>query len=390
MTVTDRPTYPHVRVEGGPRERGRAYGHQARSRVERSVEAYREVFRHLAGWDWAEVRDCARTYEEPIRAFGPAYLEEVRRIAEGAGLDPLDVLAINVRTEIMYAAAARDAAVARRVGECTAFALLPAPGSDQSLVVGQNWDWLPHAFDTVVVLEADRDDGPNFVTAVEAGLLSKAGMNAHGLALATNALASEDDKGEPGVPYHVLLRAILDCDSVTAAFTTLQRARRSSSANYLVGHQDGSCLDVEAAPGDYSWLFLPDPHTGAYLHTNHFLASRFDGFDVSLFAMPDSPARLNRIRSGVDRLGPAATREAVTAVLADHAGYPNSICCHPVESDPAPEQGATVVSLVMEPASRSMWLADGPPCTTPCRHLDYRDLLADPLGAPTPEETLVP
>src|SRR6266446_10660130 len=71
--------------------------------------------------------------------------------------------------------------------------------------------WLLHAAQTLVVLEARPDDGPDFVTVVEAGLLAKAGLNAAGLGLVTNALVTDADVGEPGLPYHVLLRAILDC-----------------------------------------------------------------------------------------------------------------------------------------------------------------------------------
>ena len=40
--------FPHVRVTGDPLGRGRAYGEQARSRIARSLEAYREVFRAYA------------------------------------------------------------------------------------------------------------------------------------------------------------------------------------------------------------------------------------------------------------------------------------------------------------------------------------------------------
>ena len=79
-------TFPHVRVEGGPRERGRSYGEQARDRVRRSIEAYREVFSAYAGWDWPTVIDHARAYEAPIERFDPVYLEEMRGIAEGAGV----------------------------------------------------------------------------------------------------------------------------------------------------------------------------------------------------------------------------------------------------------------------------------------------------------------
>ncbi len=92
----------------------------------RSTAAYREVFAHYAGWDWATVRREADRFEKPIAAFRPAYLDEIRGIAEGAGLDAGDVLAINVRTEVMFAAKARQAAGQLRAPDgCTAFAVVP-------------------------------------------------------------------------------------------------------------------------------------------------------------------------------------------------------------------------------------------------------------------------
>ena len=68
------------------------------------------------------------------RQFRPAYLEEMRGIADGAGLDLTDVLAINVRTEVMYSAKARHAPRAvpsaeAPPAECSAFACVPAPAS---------------------------------------------------------------------------------------------------------------------------------------------------------------------------------------------------------------------------------------------------------------------
>ena len=112
--------YPHVRVEGGPRERGRQYGEQARDRVRISLEAYAEVFGHYAGWDWKKVTAEARLYEPAIAAYDQRYLEEVRGIAEGAGVPYEDVLALNVRTEVMFAAKARQAVEAARPHECSA------------------------------------------------------------------------------------------------------------------------------------------------------------------------------------------------------------------------------------------------------------------------------
>ena len=111
---------PRVRVEGTSYERGRQYGAQARDRVRRSVQAYRQVFAHYAGWDWPAVRRAAAAFQAPVAGFRPAYLEEMRGIADGAGLDLADVLAINVRTEVMYAAKARQAPLAGRAARAPA------------------------------------------------------------------------------------------------------------------------------------------------------------------------------------------------------------------------------------------------------------------------------
>ena len=110
-----------------------------------------------------------------------------------------------------------------------------------------------------MVLEARQDEGPDFVTVVEAGLLAKTGMNSSGLGLVTNALVTAADTGTPGIPYHLALRAILDCETVSDALAALQSGERSSAANYLIAHRDGSVVNVEAAPGDFSQLYLLFP-----------------------------------------------------------------------------------------------------------------------------------
>jgi len=381
MARAETAQYPHVRVAGTAEQRGRQYGEQAAARVRRSVSAYRQVFAHVANWDWAKVRAEAARFEAPIAAFGPRYLAEMRGLAEGAGLDFLDVLAINVRTEVMYAAKARQAAAAGRPGECSAFAVAPPPGGGPALI-GQNWDWVPHVTDTVVVLEAQQDDGPDFVTVVEAGLLAKTGMNSSGLGLVTNALVTADDLGEPGLPYHVLLRAILDCENVSDALVALQAGVRSSSANYLIAHRDGVVVDVEASPGDFSRLYFVYPEAygdrgGIALHTNHFLSERFARRDVSVWAMPDSPVRLQRLRAGV-AAAPDHSLATFRALLSDHANFPSSICCHPDPRMAPADQGLTATSVLMDLGAARMWLTDGNPCTAPYRELDYSGFLAKP------------
>ena len=356
----------HVRVEGTSYQRGRQYGRQAAARVRLSVQAYQQTFAHFAGWDWPAVRREALRFEAPIGEFRPAYLEELRGIADGAGLDLADVLAINVRTEVMYSAKARQAPTsAKRPAECSAFAVVPAPGQKGPAIIGQNWDWLLHAAQTLVVLEVRQDDGPDFVTVVEAGLLAKTGMNAAGLGLVTNALVTDADVGEPGLPYHVLLRAVLDCATVTEALEALQAGPRTSSANYLIAHASGAALDIEAAPGDFTRLYPLFPEDGVLRHTNHFLADIHPA-DLALWAMPSSVIRLQRLRAA----GTARTLDDFGPLLADHADYPHSICAHPDPADHPCEQGATIASVLMDLTAKHIWLAAGNPCQAPYERLD--------------------
>ena len=372
--------YPHVRVAGPALERGRQYGRQTRDRIHLSIEAYERAFRHYAGWDWARVRRQAAIFEEPIGGLDQKYLDEMRGIADGSGVTFEDVLGLNVRTEIMFSAEARRALGSHNAprGECTSFCLVPEVSASGRLLIGENWDWLTHCTDTVVVLEVEQDDGPAFVTVVEAGLLAKAGMNSSGIGLVTNALVTEVDRGEPGIPYHVVLRSLLDAETFTDAFVTLQREMRSSAANYLIANDRGVALDLESAPGDFRRLYPIMPEGGVLLHTNHFLTRSPDVADLSLWSMPDSIARLVRARSLLDAMPRPLSREQMAQVLSDHSDYPSALCCHPDEREHPQEQGATILSVMMDLADRRMWLSDGNPCSTPYRVIDYQEFLSRP------------
>jgi isopenicillin-N N-acyltransferase-like protein len=376
--------YPRISVQGAPRERGRQYGEAAREQVRRSIAGYDDAFAQWAGWDRGKVRGEAERFRAPIAAHGAKYLEEIAGIAEGAGVAETDVLAINVRTEILFAASARGAVAEPPPLECSSFAALPRR-TGGPVLVGQTWDWLVHAFDTTIVLEARQDDGPDYVTVVEAGLLAKLGMNSAGVVLATNALVCDADRGAPGVPYHVLLRSILDAETVADGFAALHRGERASSANYLLGHEDGVALDVEAAPGDFSKLYVGYPDDDLLLHTNHFRNPGFDQRDVSLVAMPDSPFRLARLEQLVAGAPGPLDLAFWTGALGDHAMFPMGVCCHPdPRADTASDRFATVASAVMDPAARTLWLASGNPCTAPFEPIDYGAFLSKPSPVRAP------
>jgi isopenicillin-N N-acyltransferase-like protein len=350
-------SFPRVKVKGNAYERGKQYGTQAAERIQHNVEVYRQIFEHYAGWEWHTVAAYAAAFEPAIRAYRPHFIDEMRGIAEGAGLPLSHILALNVRTEIMFAAVARDAAQ-----ECTALVALPEATTDGHTLVAQNWDWKLEAAETVVILEAEPDAGPRFITAVEAGLLAKTGMNSAGIGLVTNALVSDQDKGKPGVPYHAILRAVLESESMADAVSAVTRFRRSSSANYLIAHREGEAVNIEAAPGDYAQVYWAFPEDEVYGHTNHFICPGFDLKDVEIWNGPGSLFRLRRAQRLLEEYWGGLDVTALQTILSDHFDRPHSVCAHADLRLPRVEQYASILSIIMDLSAGTMWLADGSPC----------------------------
>lgn len=375
--------YPRLRVSGDARERGRQYGEAARERVRLTVALYADVFAREVGLDWPATCRLAMEFLAPIGALSHDYVREMEGLAEGAGLTLADILAINVRSELKIGAMARQAE-AQRCGSptegCTTLAVTPSVSSTRHTLLAQNWDWYEECAQTVVVLEAERTDGPNYVTVVEAGLLAKTGFNANGVGVVTNLLASDRDVGSPGIPYHVSLRSILDATQAVDALARLQTAMRSSSANYMVASEGGLAFVAEGVPGDYSDLHLLFPSQKGYLvHTNHFTSPESRCKDVGRWGIPSSPFRLERADRLLAELSGAITPGSLEHVLKDHFPDPSvSVCLHPVPAAARLDRYMTVVAVVMDLEARQLWLTAGPPCESPFTRIDYSDFLRTP------------
>jgi isopenicillin-N N-acyltransferase like protein len=366
MQGTPHVGFPVVRAAGPPTERGRQYGTQARLAIEASIAGYEKVFAHYAGWDWATVRAHASRFSGVIGEFSPASLAEMRGIADGAGLELADILALNTRSEIMFAARNQGRLTAAPLHECTSFAVLPERSATLGMLAGQNWDWLLHAGRTALVLEVTRTDAPSFLTVVEAGLLAKVGVNEAGVGLCTNTLISDGDEGRLGVPYHLLLRAALDSGSGEEAAAAVTQVERASSANYLIVDSAGFAADIESAPvrdGAGARRILPSD--GRITHANHFVSAGLTGEDLYLRRKPHSLSRLRNVTSSLDAVGTPVSVDELKVALADHRDLPASVCQHPDVRVHPRERTATLAGVIMEVDTGTMHIAAGQPCQNP-------------------------
>jgi len=330
----------------------------ARREIESSIAGYARVFDHYQGWSWPEVRRRVRGFLPVIADFSPAVAEELAGVAEGANLDVEDVVALNTRSELMFASGS-----AVEAGECTSFCLTPEATRTRTFIAGQNWDWLSHARQTSIVLEVRRDDGPDFMTVVEAGLLAKVGLNSAGVGLCTNTLISSHAEGTAAVPYHVLLRSVLDSGSGQQAADRITDTDRAISANYLIFDRSGFCTDIETTPVAGGFRRL-SPRGGVLTHANHFLTADLTERDVYLERKRHTVDRLRAIDQHLRGRG-EHTVQSLKAALADHTFEPNSVCQHPDPRMPEAERTCTVAGIIIDVEHGTLHVAPGNPCTTP-------------------------
>ncbi len=348
---------PRVRISGAPFDRGVQLGQQAKAQIRNSLDLYERTFAHFTGLTWAEVRERALAYKPAIEVYDPDFLEEMAGTAQGAEVDFEDILAINARTEVMYGHSAKALA------ECTSFGARGTATASGEVIIGQNWDWLPAAAASCILLEAEIPDKPAFITAVEAGLGGKMGFNSAGIGVVTNLLLTEEDCGTPGVPYHVVMRNVLSSASIAEARNAITRGPRASSANYLVASADGEMIDFEARPGGPENVHEIAPSRDLLAHANSFCGPLGAARDRALDSLPDSPARTDRMAELVEQLhGRIDVATASAEITHDHSGHPASICRHTDETVHPLEGIATLCSVLINLTESSIYIAFGSPC----------------------------
>jgi isopenicillin-N N-acyltransferase-like protein len=350
--------FPYFHVgDSDPFERGRQLGRASRDHVRGSLQFYEETFAHYAGLSWAQVREIAAQFRDPIAEYDEQIGREIEGIAAGAEVPHEDALAINARTEIMFGLWTRPA------HECTSLFVGPEASANGHVLIGQNWDWNPRTLHTTILAEIDQGPRPSFAMLAEGGLVGKIGFNAAGVGVAANALVSDLDKGEPGVPFHVILRGILDSRTVEEAVAAIVRARRASSANYVIAGANGAGVNVETAPGGVETVFMIHPTDGFLSHSNHFTSDVEFG-DVTAVEWPDSALRLRCMGDRLVAERGRWTRETATDVLKDHEGYPDSICRHVKPDDHPMDHDTSVASWVIDLDEQVASVCAGPPCET--------------------------
>ncbi|MCX7140107.1 MAG: C45 family autoproteolytic acyltransferase/hydrolase [Proteobacteria bacterium] len=362
--------FPLIEISGNARERGQQHGREAKARIARSIATYARLFAYC-GIDWQGAQRLGAGYRDLIGDLDHALLAEIEGIAAGSGRNVDEILALNARTEILppsypgnpHPEQARIAAANVKSGvpdwgECTSVAVKPAQSTTGTTLLAQNWDWLGAQRAALVLLRVRDAGGMSCLTLTEAGMLAKIGFNRRGFGVCLNILRSSDDGSHPGVPVHVLLRALLARDSVADAVAFASTLSFGASSNVLCADASGDSAALEFSPRG---LEVVRGAGAALCHTNHFLAPAAAKHQASLAPSLSTFPRLERITALTSAHSGKFSPADLQRMLRDESDGYLSICRRP---DPslAPEVCIeTVASVVMDLGKRVMHIAPDVP-----------------------------
>jgi len=378
--------FPVIDVQGRAHERGRIHGERARARIERSIATYAALFAYC-GIDWSGARRRAARYRDTIGNLDAELLEEIEGIAAGAARGVDEILALNARTEILPPSYPGEpsphwqqvqelnrGAGLPDWGECTALAVQPARSATRATLLAQNWDWLGSQRSAVVLLRIRESDGSGCLAFTEAGMLAKIGLNAHGFGVCLNLMRSRTDGEQPGVPVHVLLRALLKGRGVADAIQLASSVTHGGSSNVLCADRSGALASLELSPAGVE---IVRPQGGVLPHTNHFLMPVGRRGEAPRAPTLSTEQRLARIEQLLETHDGALGVAELQSMLRDESEGLMSICRNPDPSLPPEARVETVASVVMELGAGIMHVAPDVPSRVPY----HRVALADAVTA---------
>ncbi|GAA5998356.1 hypothetical protein JCM5350_007429 [Sporobolomyces pararoseus] len=297
------PQVPQFQLSGTPSEVGFQHGQLARVEIENSLELYRKYFKEQAGLEWDQVRELSKEFATHIARDHDDLLDEMKGIAKGSGQDWIDIVALNVRSEIGLASPEVDKL--KPIDGCTAFSWRDEDGTFWS---AQNWDWKSSAASSLIVLDIlahEPTKRPRIKMMTEAGVIGKIGVNEFGVSVMLNALKT-NLRDPSRIPIHLLLRRLISLPSIEACLSYLSSApvsHRCASAAHILLTSPTRSISLEILPtGSFTRSLPPSSKDGArdiksrdkwYLsHTNHLV---YTSEPTETHLWPDSFPRLSTL-----------------------------------------------------------------------------------------------
>jgi len=266
-------TMPVIEVSGSPRDMGREYGSRCAPIIRMIARSFLYGVSQAVGMEERALLEETVEYEHALeKALGGGYIEEMKGIAEGAGVQYERVLALNCGWDLLNSLPTPEG---HPDYMCSSFAAWGSQTKNGHLICGHNDDGARFIDQFLVLLVARPDEGHAFATPIVPGYIGYHRMwNDRGCAVLGLAL----EKGCPNadfvhnVPMWVLFRYLTQYSgSATEALERLRATSPSVPINMILADGKGNGRLAQTT-AKHRIELEPDEET--LVCTNHALDDR--------------------------------------------------------------------------------------------------------------------
>jgi isopenicillin-N N-acyltransferase-like protein len=323
------------------------------------MSVYTDLFQQTCAMSWDVVREVATKYIEPLQGLCPRYVEEMKGVAAGAGVELADVVALNVRTEIMFGLFTTKPDTPIKLDGCTSIGFWN--DTTKQSILAQNWDWMVEQAPNLFICHISQPGSnvPDIAMCTEGGVIGKIGFNANGVGVCLNAIRARG-VDQQKLPIHLALRTVLESASREEAIASLKRLGTAGSGHMLIADSLGS-TGVECT---IKGLRVIDMNKDSMVtHSNHLLLEHEETDQPHWLV--DSVPRLARFEQLISQAKSKAPdhdldETSLYSIFTDEQGYPASI--NRCQSDGGEAQ--TLFTIIMNLSEKRATVTFGRPAAS--------------------------
>jgi isopenicillin-N N-acyltransferase-like protein len=341
--------YREIEVAGLPRDMGRQIGEAAKEEIRGFCEVALSLVNNTVRVSRAAADEIVAAALGSAEQYSSDMMEEIRGMAEGAGVSVEQIMLLQVRNQLQPGA---DSG-------CTSLALAGEGQQRSTRLLAQNWDNDPALQPFTIVLTRRPTGKPAVMNVTQAGLIAYIGFNEAGIGVCLNTLPAPARRF--GVPHYFTVRGIYEAASLEGAAYAVERANRAIPANIMLATPQGPA-DLEVTLEHVH--VLRSEGANGLSHANHCRHPDLAPINERYPELIQSHQRQRRVDQLLNLTQRTPSLEEVKTALRDHQGHPRSICRH-ANDDPQTGCWETLFSILIEPQARRMHVSRGTPCEHP-------------------------
>ncbi|MFX0092588.1 MAG: C45 family autoproteolytic acyltransferase/hydrolase [Candidatus Hodarchaeota archaeon] len=284
---------PVFRISGSNYDIGLNIGRKFKERIHRAFKESKRI-KNLRIRDNLKP-DWLNRVEQRAKNHFPHLMDEISGIADGAGLEYRDVLAVNFQHAIPP------------FEDCSTVIF---KGSEKILHV-HNEDHYTDLGNNAYLLIVEMDNGTTFFAHAYAGCIpgTSFGFNSHGIVMSCNALP--DPVRENGLPRILFGRSILEAKNLDDALKrALSFIPRSGGVSYnLTSMNEKRVINLETTADEGCITEIQNN----YFRTNHYISDKFKDRSI-----PEESNSLDRYMRGLELIsGVEKTGEGALQILSE-------------------------------------------------------------------------